>query len=92
MKNGVAEGVASDSHDTNPNVQIVFLPAHTTSLIQSESMDQGIIATLKAYYCRNTFSKAHETQDTSFFKIKDITSQQYWTENAYNFGKKSKLW
>ena len=62
-----------DLNHINPNVQIVFLPAHTTSLIKP--MDQGIIATLKAYYCRNTFSKAHETHDTFFFKIKDITSQ-----------------
>ena len=55
----------------NPNVQIVFLPAHTTSLIQP--MDQGVISTLKAYYRRNTFSKAHETHDTLVEFFKDFT-------------------
>lgn len=38
----------------NPNVQVVFLPPNTTSLIQP--LDQGIIATFKAYYVRHTFS------------------------------------
>ena len=39
----------------DPNVQIVFLPPNTTSLIQP--MDQGVIATLKAFYRRITFAK-----------------------------------
>ena len=44
-----------DLNHIDPNVQIVFLPPNTTSLIQP--MDQGVIATLKAFYRRITFAK-----------------------------------
>jgi hypothetical protein len=39
----------------HPNVEVQFLPPNTTSLIQP--MDQGVIATFKAYYTRRTFSR-----------------------------------
>lgn len=36
--------------DVHPNVQVVFLPPNTTSLIQP--LDQSVIATFKSYYLR----------------------------------------
>ncbi len=44
--------------DLNHNVKLEFLPPHMTSLLQP--MDQGEIATFKAYYMRQTFSQAIE--------------------------------
>ena len=38
----------------HPNVQIVFLPPNTTSLVQP--LDQGIIVTSKKHYVKLTFS------------------------------------
>ena len=36
------------------DIEVMFLPPNTTSLIQP--LDQGIIATFKAYYTRHSFS------------------------------------
>ncbi|KFD63957.1 hypothetical protein M514_23948 [Trichuris suis] len=49
------------SHPTNhgqlnENVKVTFMPPNTTALLQP--MDQGIIATFKAYYLRETFAQA----------------------------------
>ena len=38
----------------NPNVEVVFLPPNTTSLLQL--MDQGVIKAFKAYYVRRAFA------------------------------------
>ena len=46
-----------DLSHVNENVQFLFLPPNTTSLIQP--MDQGVIATLKALYQKITFAEAH---------------------------------
>lgn len=42
--------------DLHPNINVVYLPPNTTSIIQP--MDQGAIATFKAHYLRITFSQA----------------------------------
>ncbi|XP_064421091.1 tigger transposable element-derived protein 1-like [Latimeria chalumnae] len=39
----------------HPNVEVVFLPPNTTSLLQP--MDQGLIKTFKSYYTRHTFKR-----------------------------------
>lgn len=39
----------------NPNVEVIFLPPNTTSLIQP--LDQGVIAAFKAYYTRHSFKR-----------------------------------
>ncbi|XP_066970071.1 tigger transposable element-derived protein 1-like [Macrobrachium rosenbergii] len=49
---------SAPGHPTNlgeiyPNVKVVYLPPNTTSLLQP--MDQGVIASFKAYYTRRTF-------------------------------------
>ncbi len=54
-----APGHPTALSDLNEHVKIIFLPPNTTSLIHP--MDQGIIATFKAYYLRQTFSNAIKT-------------------------------
>ncbi len=51
-----APGHPTALSDLNEHVQISFLPPNTTSLIQP--MDQGVIATFKAYYLRRTLAQA----------------------------------
>lgn len=41
--------------DVHPNIEIMFLPANTTSLIQP--MDQTVIATFKSYYLQRVMDK-----------------------------------
>lgn len=45
----------SSLKEAHPNVEVVFLPPNTTSLIQP--LDQGIIATFKAYYTRRCLKR-----------------------------------
>ncbi|XP_065436021.1 tigger transposable element-derived protein 1-like isoform X2 [Chrysemys picta bellii] len=42
--------------DMHPDIQVVFLPPNTTSLLQP--VDQGVIAYFKAHYLRSTFAQA----------------------------------
>ncbi|GFV50166.1 MAU2 chromatid cohesion factor homolog [Trichonephila clavipes] len=48
----IVDSAASHPQLEHPNVQLVFLPPNTTSLIQP--LDQGIIATFKKYYIKTT--------------------------------------
>ncbi len=57
-----APGHPSSLQHNHPNVRFIFLPPNTTSLLQP--MDQGVIATFKAYYLRTTFEKLINAIDT----------------------------
>jgi len=54
------------------NVEILFLPPNTTSIIQP--LDQGIISTFKAYYIRRTFEKILDDIDQD----ENLTVTQAW--------------
>lgn len=56
LDNAPGHPPADELHAVNPHVQVVYLPPNTSALIQP--MDQGLIATFKSYYLRQTFSQA----------------------------------
>ena len=75
-----------DLSHLNENVEFLFLPPNTTSLIQP--MDQGVIATLKALYKKITFAEAHRTHDTlvefyqhydGYFLMRSFSYLQYFS-------------
>lgn len=49
----IIDNAPGHPHMEHPNVEFCFLPPNTTSLIQP--LDQGIIATFKTYYVKQTF-------------------------------------
>nr|XP_022910254.1 tigger transposable element-derived protein 1-like [Onthophagus taurus] len=49
----IIDNAPGHPHIEHPNVEFCFLPPNTTSLIQP--LDQGIIATFKTYYVKQTF-------------------------------------
>ncbi|XP_064108006.1 tigger transposable element-derived protein 1-like [Macrobrachium nipponense] len=55
----------------NPNVKMVYLPPNTTALLQP--MDQGVIASFKAYYLRRTIAMALQGTETN----KDLTLKDF---------------
>ncbi|XP_069823956.1 tigger transposable element-derived protein 1-like [Dendropsophus ebraccatus] len=67
-----APGHPADVDDFHPNVKVVYLPPNTTALIQP--MDQGVIATFKAYYLRRVIGNALQATE----KNKDLTLKDFW--------------
>ncbi|XP_005608612.2 tigger transposable element-derived protein 1 [Equus przewalskii] len=58
--------------NAHPNVEVLFMPPNTTSLIQP--LDQGIIKAFKAHYTRELYSKALEALKAN----KETTMMDYW--------------
>ncbi|XP_062966172.1 tigger transposable element-derived protein 1 [Cynocephalus volans] len=58
--------------NAHPNVEVVFMPPNTTSLIQP--LHQGIIKAFKAHYTRELYTKAWEALKAN----KEITMMDYW--------------
>lgn len=58
--------------NAHPNVEVLFLPPNTTSLIQP--LNQGIIKAFKAHYMRELYSKACETLAAN----EEATMIDYW--------------
>ncbi|XP_026482715.1 tigger transposable element-derived protein 1-like [Ctenocephalides felis] len=56
--------------DIHPQIKVVFLPPNTTSLLQP--MDQGVIASFKAYYLRRTFSQAVKANENDGMELRDF--------------------
>ena len=74
-----APGYPSFIGDLHSDIRVVFLPPHTTSLIQL--MDEGVSATFKAHYLRRTFAQsiAATEEDT------EKTLMQFWKDyNIYH--------
>ncbi|CAF4869938.1 unnamed protein product [Pieris macdunnoughi] len=56
--------------DIDPQIKVLFLPPNTTSLLQP--MDQGVIASFKAYYLRKTFSQAVKANKNDGMELRDF--------------------
>ena len=75
--------------DYDPNVEILFFPPNTTSLIQP--MDQTVIATFKSYYLRRVMAKMLKTvdiyrTDDELYPITVVKS--FWKKFTMEFGEK----
>ncbi|XP_007083430.1 tigger transposable element-derived protein 1-like [Panthera tigris] len=58
--------------NAHPNVEVLFMPPNTTSLIQP--LDQGIIKAFKAHYTRELYSKGFQALESN----KETTMMDYW--------------
>ena len=67
-----AHGLPGDLKVAHPNVEVIFLPPNTTSLIQP--FGQGVISTLKTYYTRCTFRRILDAM------FPELTIRQCWKE------------
>ncbi|GFV78453.1 tigger transposable element-derived protein 1 [Trichonephila clavipes] len=69
----IVDNAASHPQLEHPNVQLVFLPPNTTSLIQP--LDQGIIATFKKYYIKTTYIFILNKLENESLTVKDVWKQ-----------------
>ncbi|GFV91938.1 tigger transposable element-derived protein 1 [Trichonephila clavipes] len=69
----IVDNAASHPQLEHPNVQLVFLPPNTTSLIQP--LDQGIIATFKKYYIKATYKFILNKLENESLTVKDVWKQ-----------------
>ncbi|XP_042225918.1 tigger transposable element-derived protein 1-like [Homarus americanus] len=66
-----APGHPSFLDDFHVNIKVVYLPPNTTSVLQP--MDQGVIASFKAYYLQRTFTQAvKETERESGVTMREF--------------------
>lgn len=65
-----APGHPTSIQDLCENIQIVYLPPNTTSLIQP--MAQGVISTFKAYYLKKIFDAVAKASDNGKTTVKDF--------------------
>jgi uncharacterized protein involved in tellurium resistance len=67
-----ASGHPPSITEIDENIKVIFLPRDTSSLIQP--MDQGVVATLKSYHLRRTFSQlVQATNDED-----NISVEEFW--------------
>ncbi|GFX05348.1 tigger transposable element-derived protein 1 [Trichonephila clavipes] len=69
----IVDNAASHPQLEHPNVQLVFHPPNTTSLIQP--LDQGIIATFKKYYIKTTYKFILNKLENESLTVKDVWKQ-----------------
>ncbi|GFU04601.1 tigger transposable element-derived protein 1 [Trichonephila clavipes] len=73
----IVDNAASHPQLEHPNVQLVFLPPNTTSLIQP--LDQGIIATFKKYYIKTTYKFIlNKLENESLTNFKFLLDKDLW--------------
>ncbi|GFY18748.1 tigger transposable element-derived protein 1 [Trichonephila clavipes] len=69
----IVDNAASHPQLEHPNVQLVFLPPNTASLIQP--LDQGIISTFKKYYIKTTYKFILNKLENEALTVKDVWKQ-----------------
>ncbi|GFW05678.1 tigger transposable element-derived protein 1 [Trichonephila clavipes] len=69
----IVDNATSHPQLEHPNVQLVFHPPNTTSLIQP--LDQGIIATFKKYYIKTTYKFILNKVENESLTVKDVWKQ-----------------
>ncbi|GFV17728.1 tigger transposable element-derived protein 1 [Trichonephila clavipes] len=69
----IVDNAESHPQLEHPNVQLVFLPPNTTSLIQP--LDQGIITTFKKYYIKTTYKFILNKLENESLTVKDVWKQ-----------------
>ncbi|XP_068235714.1 tigger transposable element-derived protein 1-like [Palaemon carinicauda] len=78
---GNAPGHTAQLGDFHPNVKVVYLPPNTTALLKP--IDQGVIASCKAYCLRRTIGMALQATETKKdLTQKDLTQKDFW--KSYN--------
>uniref|UniRef100_UPI00358F1F1B tigger transposable element-derived protein 1-like n=1 Tax=Myxine glutinosa TaxID=7769 RepID=UPI00358F1F1B len=69
-----ASGHPANLDVAHPNIEVIFMPPNTTSLIQPH--DQGVISTYKTYYTRRTFRRILDAMESD----PGHTVRQCWKE------------